>query len=339
MIETAIDDLLHADPLGAALSPVALVLVGASALVYVRGVMRQRLVREPVSPVRHALFAAGLLIVAASFDAPLAPAARQLFTLHQIQHLLVRLIGPMLIVLAYPWPVLRAGLPAGIRQRLKAMEQFCPIARLASICTTLPVALALLIVALYVWQLPSIHNAALDKPVLLVLAHLCMTLAGLLFFAVVLDRRDAPEGAPQAGRLLVLCCVIVSNILLGSLTTLKQEVLYPAYDVAGRLYDWTPLSDEILGGYIIWVPSSVTMIAAIMVVFNGWNRAEEERWNRRYDWAGGANVAALEFPETAEELWIKVKERNRRMGQTLGLATLTMFAIVLVTAISVVTLL
>ena len=334
----AIDDMLHLDPMGSALSPVVLLFVGATALVYIRGAMHQKPVRERTGMIRHALFATGLLVVVASFDGPLASGIQRLFAFHQLQHLLIRLVGPMLIVLAYPWPLLRAGLPVGMSRWLECLGQHRAIVWLASICATLPVALVLLVATLYVWQLPIVHNAALDKPLVLILAHLGMTLAGLLFFAVVLDRRDAPEGAPQAGRMLVLVCVIVSNIVLGALTTLKQTVLYPAYDITGRLYGWAALADESLGGFIIWIPSSVTMIAAVFVVFNGWNRAEEERWSRRYDWAGGANSAALEFPETAEELRMKVEKPNRRMGVTLGLAALTMYAIVLITAITVLSL-
>lgn len=330
--------LLHADPLGAAISPVALLLIGLAAIAYLRGLRQLHLVGEPVRAVRHALFVAGLLSLAVALDAPIAPAAARLFTLHQVQHLLVRLIGPLLIVIAYPWPVLRAGLPSGLRRWLIIVGRRPMVARLAGLCTTLPMALGLLVAALYIWQLPAVHNAALDKPLFLILAHVGMILAGLNFFAVVLDRRDAPEGPPQAGRILLLFCAIISNILLGSLTTLKEVVLYPAYDVTGRLYGWSAMTDESLGGYIIWVPSSLIMLAAIMIAFMGWNRAEERRWAMRYSLRSGSNSAALEFPETAEELWMKVEQPNRRMGQTLGLAAFSMFAVVLITAICVVTL-
>jgi len=162
-----------------------------------------------------------------------------------------------------------------------------------------------------------------------------MVLAGLNFFAVVLDRRDTRESATQSLRLLALVGVIVSNILLGSLTTMKEAVLYSGYDVAGRLWNFAPLADETTGGYTIWVPSSFVIIAAIILVFNGWNADEVRRWNARHDWTG-SNAAAFEFPETAHELRLKVTEPNRRMGRTLALVSAAMFATVLITGATII---
>ncbi|NKX75737.1 cytochrome c oxidase assembly protein [Rhodobacteraceae bacterium R_SAG3] len=323
------------DPFGPALSPVALALTTGLVWLYIRGTSRPRLVRERVGAVRHALFTVGVVLLAIAFVGPLATAGPRLFAAHQVQHLMIRLLGPMLIVLAYPWPVLRAGLPYGIRHALGRFSDRPATRSAARILTRLDVSFVLLIAALYLWQVPALHNAAIAIQSLALLAHLSMALAGLNFFAVVLDRRDAPEGAIQSLRLLALVGVVVSNILLGSLTTMKETVLYTGYDIAGRLWDFTPLADETAGGYTIWVPSSFVIIAAIILVFNGWNAAEVRRWNARNDWTG-SNAAALEFPETAHELRLKVADPNRRMGRTLALASAAMFATVMITAATII---
>ena len=323
------------DPLGPALSPVALAALGGIAWLYLRGAGRPRLVRERVGPVRHGLFAVGMLLLALAFDGPLAGAGQRLFLAHQVQHLAIRLLGPMLIVLAHPWPVLRAGLPRRVRRGLERLARR-PAARAAArVLTRLDVGFALMIASLYLWQVPALHNAAVTMPPLALLAHLGMTLAGLNFFAVVPDRRDAPEAATQSLRLLALVGVIVSNILLGSLTTMKEVVLYTAYDTAGRLWNFAPLADETTGGYTIWVPSSFVIIAAIILVFNGWNAAELRRWNARHGWSG-SNAAALDFPETAQELRLKVTEPNRRMGRTLALVSAAMFVTVMITGATII---
>ena len=83
------------------------------------------------------------------------------------------------------------------------------------------------------------------------------------------------------------------------------------------------------------MPSSFVIIAAIILVFNGWNAAEVRRWNARNDWTG-SNAAALEFPETAHELRLKVADPNRRMGRTLALASAAMFATVMITAATII---
>jgi len=319
------------DPFGPTLSPVVLAVLAGLIWLYLRGVARPRLVGERVGAVRHLLFAAGVFLFVLGLNAPLAPNGQQLFAVHQIQHLLVRLLGPMLLVLAYPWPVLRAGLPHRRRHDLRDLGNRRPVKASARLLSRLGVSFVLLIASLYLWQVPVLHNAALASPPLGLLAHLSMALTGLVFFAVVLDRRDAPQGAIQSLRVLALVGVILSNILLGALTTMKTVAIYSGYGIAGRLWGLAPLDDETVGGYTIWVPSSMVIIVAIILVFNGWNTAETRHWNARNDWAG-SNAAALEYPETAYELRLKVADPNRRMGRTLALAAATMFAAIMITA-------
>ncbi len=155
------------------------------------------------------------------------------------------------------------------------------------------------------------------------------------FFTLLLDPRDPPEGMRRGARLLCGIVVIVSNILLGSLMTLKEVVVYGATDPGAG---FTPLTDETIRGYTIWVPTSMIMIVAIVLVVNGWNRAEERRWNARHTLMQQSNSAALEFPETAQELRLKVTRPNRDLGRTLAVAALSMFVVVMATAITVVSL-
>ena len=319
------------DPFGPALSPVVLAALAGLIWLYLRGAARPKLVGERVGAVRHMLFAGGVFLLVLAFNAPLAPAGQTLSAAHQVQHLLIRLLGPMLVTLAYPWPVLRAGLPHRWRRDLRNLAKRQPVFFAARFFTRLGVSFVFLIGSLYLWQVPMLHRAALAVPALALLAHLVMVLSGLLFFAIVFDRRDMPPGAMQGLRVLALVGIILSNILLGALTMMKTVVLYTNYGVGERLWGFAPLADETVGGYTIWVPSSMVIIAAIILVFNGWNAAEVRRWNARHDWTG-SNAAALEFPETAYELRLKVADPNRRMGRTLALAAATMFTIVMITA-------
>lgn len=81
----------------------------------------------------------------------------------------------------------------------------------------------------------------------------------------------------------------------------------------------------------------MVMILAIILLLNDWHRAEERRWATRFAHQH-SNSAALEFPETAAELRLKVADPNRQMARSLGLGAFAMFCLVTVTVISVLSL-
>ena len=319
------------DPFGYAISPVSLVSVSLAAWVYMRGLVRSARIRGTVSMWRQALFLAGLTCILAATNAPLASLGHSLFSVHQVEHLLLRLAGPLLFAVSQPWRLLQAGLNRRWRRYLGALGKSIALRFLAHPVT----ATAALITSLFIWQIPVLYGLAQRIAAIEVFAHFAMVLAGIWYFGMLFDPRDPPEGARRGARLISGFAVIVSNIFLGSLTTLKEVSLYASYQTAGTGF-LDPLSDETMGGYTIWVPSSMLMIAAIILVMNGWNAAEVRRWNSRYELVRGSNSAALEFPETAEELRLKVAEPNRDMGRTLAIGALVMFFIVMTTVVTIV---
>tara|TARA_R100000789_G_scaffold889_2_gene3096 strand:+ start:24 stop:806 length:783 start_codon:yes stop_codon:yes gene_type:complete len=255
---------LNFDPFGYAISPVSLVSVSLAAWFYVRGLARSARIRGTVSVWRQALFFAGLTCILAATNAPLASLGHSLFSVHQVEHLLLRLAGPLLIAVSQPWRLLQAGLNRRWRRYLGALGKSITLRLLAHPVT----ATAALITSLFIWQIPVLYGLAQRIAAIEVFAHFAMVLAGIWYFGMLFDPRDPPEGARRGARLISGFAVIVSNIFLGSLTTLKEVSLYASYQTAGTgLLD--PLSDETMGGYTIWVPSSMLMIAAIILVMNG----------------------------------------------------------------------
>lgn len=312
-------------------------LVALSLAVYLRGAYRRRTASTGKRVIRHALFLAGLLTIFLSLQSPIDPMGERLFVAHQIQHLMLRMVGPMLIALSYPEGVLIAGLPRLARRRIVApLMANRGLAWVFSALTKPWAAFTIFLLSLYFWQVPPVHNTALLDPVVHYAMHITMLIAGLLFFTMIFSRRATASNRGHGVRLFLLFATIVSNILLGALTTLKEIAVYTAYDIEGRLFGLTPLTDEASGGYVIWVPSNMMILVAIVLTIHGWNAAEERRFARRYEWTG-SNTAALEFPETAAELRLKVAGPNRRMAQSLALGSLTIFVIVMVTATTVVT--
>lgn len=296
------------------------------AFVYARGMLRRAVATEPVPWWRHLMFFVGLAAVFLALQSPIDPVAERLFFVHQIQHLVLRMIGPMLIALAWPQGVLVAGLPATIRRALLAPVVANGAARGVFGTLSHPVlATAIFIGALYFWEIPRYHDVALLNEPIHYTMHATMLVAGLVFWWRVFDRRPAPQGLRYGVRLMMLWLVILSNIVLGAYTTLKSTVLYEAYDVLGRLFDYAPLADEQIGGIIIWIPSSMMCVAAVLIVIHMWGRHETRLDQKRTAWSP-SNSAALLYPTSASALIEQARPKNRALALGFDAFVVTVFA-------------
>ena len=268
-------------------------------------------------PWRHAAFFWGVSATFLSLASPLDAFADHLFFMHQIQHMLLREIGPMLIALSQPQGVLIAGLPSWLRRNGLAPVLASRVTRSIFGLLTRPVVVTPLFVAsLYLWQWPPLHNLAITNEGVHYAMHLSMLAAGLLFFWRVFDHRPAPKGTRFGARLMMLWLAVLSNIPIGAYTTFKSRELYPAYDVVGRLFPISPMTDERLGGFIMWVPSSMMMLLAVVVVAHAWAANEEKVDDRRIAVAGTA--AGLPGGPTTAALMAGQRPKNRALALGLG---------------------
>ncbi len=281
---------------------------------------------------RHAAFLSGVAAVFLSLESPLDGLADHLFSVHQIQHLLLRMIGPMLIALAAPQATLISGLPPAVRRATLApllgsrgmRAVFAPLVH--------PVAITVLfIAALGVWELPRFHNAAILDDNIHYVMHITMLVAGLVFWWRIFDVRPAPMSTPYGTRLMMLWVVTLSNIALGAYTTLKTTLLYPAYDIVGRPFDVPPLVDESVGGFIIWVPGSMMCLVAIIIVVNLWGRHETRMEAVRESLAGTGRGPA--YPTTGAQLVAGARLRNRTLALGFGAFAFAVFAAAILTAV------
>jgi putative membrane protein len=185
--------------------------------------------------------------------------------------------------------------------------------------------------------------------------HVTMLIAGLLFWWLIFDRRPpksvldmddhhlpwwrlfgrkSPYGLRYGVRVVMLGLVILSNILLGAVTVLKRVELYPVYDLHGRLFGMTPMADEQTGGFIIWIPSSMMCILAVLIVLR--MLALFETSVRRRVWAQpGSNAIALLYPTTAAELVRLARPKNRSMALGLSVFVMSIFAAVMLLGVLV----
>ena len=300
------------------LTPDIVIATALAAGIYIAGMMRRPAAAR--RPWRDTCYLAGVASVFVALASPLDHMAEHLFAMHQVQHLLLRMIAPMLIALSAPQAKLISGLPAPLRRG--ALAPFAGSGGIRAIFCFLmrPVPVTVLFVgSLAIWQYPPYHDAALLDGGIHYTMHVTMLAAGLMFFWRVFDTRPSPAGASHGVRLMMLVAAILPSIALGAYTTLKGEVLYPAYDVVGRLFGIHPMIDETVGGFVIWVPGSMMCLIAAIIVLHLWGkdeeRSEEKRLARR-------DTSA---PTTGAALVAQAAPKNKAMALGVLGFTLAMF--------------
>lgn len=196
--------------------------------------------RAPASWSERGRFSGGIAALGVALLSPLDAGAHLLFTLHMIQHMVLLVIAPPLLALALP-----AGVRRGVIRALAARSD--PGAALPSFEVG-----ALYNGVMLAWHLPAAYDAALRDPLIHAAEHASFVGAGVLFWSVVLSPLAGDSLSPGARLLLVgasdVACFLLALGLLSS-----SAPLYQSYLQAPRLWGFSPLEDQRLGGAAMWV--------------------------------------------------------------------------------------
>lgn len=92
--------------------------------------------------------------------------------------------------------------------------------------------------------------------------------AGHMFFVHRLQHFALHDVGPYLGmRILILTVVMVPMIVVGAVIGLSRHDLYPVYQICGRFFPLSPVTDQQIGGLIIWIPGSfLAVIAALLAL-------------------------------------------------------------------------
>jgi len=214
-------------------------------------------------------FMAALVVLLVALNGPLHDLSDYyLFSAHMVQHLLLILVVP---------PLLLAGTPGwmadAIVERLRRWPGVGGVLRAA----TRPVpALTIYAVALIGWHLPGPYGAALDHHRLHVIEHLVLIATALLAWWPVLSPSALLPRLHYGAQILYLFAFGIPMTVVAAMITGAEDALYPFYAAAPRLFGLTALADQRLGGLIMWVPAGLIPLTAFTVVFFRWAAAEND---------------------------------------------------------------
>jgi putative membrane protein len=253
-------------------------LIVATALAYAAGVARlwrNAGVGRGVDRRQVAAFACGWLALAVALLSPLDALAEQLFTAHMAQHELLMVVGAPLVALASPLVAFLWMLPHGGRRRaMRAMRRRRIAVAWAAL--TAPATVWLLHgLALWIWHMPSLYDAALQSETIHAIQHLCFFLSASLFWWGIAHGRYGRAGYGVA--VVYIFATAMHSGILGALLTFSPHVWYPLYERTTTTFGLTPLEDQQLAGLLMWVPAGVTFVAGGLYFFAAWLKESERR--------------------------------------------------------------
>jgi putative membrane protein len=253
-------------------------LIVATAVAYAAGVTRlwrSAGVGHGVDRRQVAAFICGWLALAVALLSPLDALAEQLFTAHMAQHELLMVVAAPLIALASPLVVFIWALPhRGRRNVMRVMRR----RRIAAAWTAITAPTVVWLVhglALWIWHMPALYDAALRSEVVHAAQHLCFFLSASLFWWGIAHGRYGRAGYGVA--VVYVFATAMHSGVLGALLTFSPHVWYPLYERSATTFGLTPLEDQQLAGLLMWVPAGVTFVAGGLYFFAAWLKESERR--------------------------------------------------------------
>jgi cytochrome c oxidase assembly factor CtaG len=190
---------------------------------------------------RIASFATGTFLVAAALNSPLETiAAKRLLLVHLLQNALVADIAPALVLLGLT-PAMKAWLARHGAQRIRA--RWAILAWLA---------------AWYGTHLAGFYNWALDTGWALNIEHGLLMLGGLLFWWPLVSGR-----LPAPAALAYLGAAFVASSFLGLAFIFSSHPFYSFYEHAPRLWGFSAIRDQNLGGIAMNGEQTLVFLVAI----------------------------------------------------------------------------
>lgn len=208
-------------------------------------------------------FTAGVIVILTTLNGPIHELGdNYLFSAHMVQHLLLTLLMP---------PLLLAGCPDWLlRVLVKRTVGF----GLARALTHPLLAFAIYNVVLIGWHFPIFYNWALEDHNVHIVQHLMFMVTATMMWWPVVDPVPEMQRMQTPVRLLYLFAISVPMSVISALITLSEDVLYGWYSDAPRVFNLTALDDQQLGGLIMWVPGALVFWVAISVIFYKWATRE-----------------------------------------------------------------
>jgi putative membrane protein len=218
---------------------------------------------------RGAAFLAGIATLLIAIASPLEQIDDLLLSVHMLQHLMLMLVAPTLLLAGAPMIPLVRGLPpvlaksvlgplfrsGFVREIFRWLSE--PIVGWIAFAT-----------ATWVWHLPAPFQLAIRSEPWHAMEHACFFGSALMFWWPVIQPWPSVARWPRWAVIPYLLLADGQNTILAAIFMFSDRLIYPIYAMAPRVAGISALSDQVVAGAIMWVPASLFyLVPGAAIVF------------------------------------------------------------------------
>jgi len=270
--------------------PFFLVLCALLLVLYAGGVVRL-LLRGDRWPVgRTVAFVLGVLTVGVTMCTRLNDYGMVMFSAHMVQHMILSMLSPILLLLGAPVTLALRALPTAAHGRLGPRELLVKLlhSRYLRVITHPAFTLPLFIASLYGLYFTPIFDHLMRSQTGHIAMMLHFLLVGLLFFWPIMGVDPGPNRPGYVMRMLELFAGMPFHAFFGIALMMASQPMVTTYLHPPASLRVDPLNDQTVAGGIAWAFSEIPSVIVLVALLFQWYTSEQ-RQSRRKDRAADRN--------------------------------------------------
>ncbi|GAA0917298.1 MULTISPECIES: cytochrome c oxidase assembly protein [Streptomyces violaceusniger group] len=242
-------------------------------------------------------FVLGVLTIAVAMCTKLNDYGMVMFSVHMVQHMIISMVSPILLLLGAPVTLTLRALPAAERGRKGPRELLVALlhSRYMRIITHPAFTIPLFIASLYALYFTPLFDFLMESKA----GHIAMMVhflaVGLVFFWPIMGVDPGPHRPGYVMRMLELFSGMPFHAFFGIALMMASEPMVGAYKHPPASLGIDALSDQTWAGGIAWAFSEIPSVIVLVALVYQWYKSEQRqarRIDRTADRDGDQELAA-----------------------------------------------
>jgi putative copper resistance protein D len=232
---------------------------------------------------RTVAFAVGVLTVMLVMCTRLNDYGMVMFSVHMVQHMVISMLSPILILMGAPTTLALRALPVAGRGRKGPREWLLWLlhSRYMRVITHPLFTIPIFIASLYALYFTPLFDFLMESS----LGHLAMMVhflaVGIVFFWPIMGVDPGPHRPGYLMRMLELFAGMPFHAFFGIALMMASSTMVDTFDNPPASLGLDPLSDQTAAGGIAWAFSEVPSVVVLLVLLVQWYGSEQRQARRK----------------------------------------------------------